>query len=412
MTYTETLDYLFSQLPMYQRIGQAAYKADLNNTIQLMAMLDNPESKFKSIHVAGTNGKGSTSHLLASVFQEAGYKTGLYTSPHLIDFRERIRINGEMIGQEVVTAFVETYKAQFETLDLSFFEWTVGLAFHHFAEQKVDITIVEVGMGGRLDSTNVIIPELSIITNIGWDHAQFLGNSLDKIASEKAGIIKPSIPAVVGRSQRETEGVFRRIALANNATIVFADQQFPIDVPDNPLKGVYQTENFQTVLIALEQLKKQWKLNQDTIDCGFEHVIQNTSLQGRWQIISEQPKVVCDVAHNLDGIAAIVQQLKSEQFNSLHLVLGFVSDKNVEELLALFPTDAKLYLTQPSIPRAMPLDRLEQLADQNRMVYTRHETVQLALEAAKRVASVDDFIFVGGSTFVVADALASNQNIL
>ncbi len=412
MTYTETLDYLFSQLPMYQRIGQAAYKADLNSTIQLMAMLDNPESKFKSIHVAGTNGKGSTSHLLASVFQEAGYKTGLYTSPHLIDFRERIRINGEMIGQEVVTAFVETNKAQFETLDLSFFEWTVGLAFHHFAEQKVDIAIVEVGMGGRLDSTNVIIPELSIITNIGWDHAQFLGNSLDKIASEKGGIIKPSIPAVVGRSQRETEGVFRRIALANNATIVFADQQFPIDVPDNPLKGLYQTENFQTVLIALEQLKKQWNLNQDAIDRGFNRVIQNTSLQGRWQIISEQPKTVCDVAHNVDGIAAIVQQLKSEQFKTLHLVLGFVSDKNVEELLALFPRDAKFYLTQPSIPRAMPLDRLEQLADQNRMVYTRHETVQLALEAAKRVASADDFIFVGGSTFVVADALASNQNIL
>ena len=410
MTYPETLDYLFSQLPMYQRVGQAAYKADLNSTIQLMSVLDNPERKFKSIHIAGTNGKGSTSHLLASVFQEAGYKTGLYTSPHLIDFRERIRINGEMISESKVTSFVEENKNDFERLELSFFEWTVGLAFHCFAQQKVDIAIIEVGMGGRLDSTNVISsPELSIITNIGWDHTQFLGDSLDKIAQEKAGIIKPKTPVIVGRSQRETEGIFRRIALAHDSTIVFADQQFPMDSPPCSLKGQYQVENFQTTLIATEHLNKsEWKLPEECITAGFKNVLTNTGLRGRWEIIGNNPKTICDVGHNLDGISAIVAQLTAETYDKLHLILGFVSDKNVEELSALFPKDAIFYLTQPAIPRAMPLDRLKQIADQNRMNYTRHENVQLALDAAKNHAIDDDLIFIGGSTFIVADLLSGN----
>jgi dihydrofolate synthase/folylpolyglutamate synthase len=407
MTYPETLDYLFSQLPMYQRVGQAAYKADLKSTVQLMSALNHPEHQFKSIHVAGTNGKGSTSHLLASIFQEAGYNTGLYTSPHLIDFRERIRINGEMISQEEVSHFVDEHKKNFEPLQLSFFEWSVGLAFDHFSQHKVDIAIIEVGMGGRLDSTNVVSPELSIITNIGWDHAQFLGDNLDKIAQEKAGIIKPKIPVIVGRSQRETEGVFRRIALAHDSTIIFADQQFPMDIPPCPLKGNYQAENFQTVLIASDHLRKTgWRLNEGCIKEGFANVLKNTSLRGRWEIISERPKTICDVGHNKDGITAIIEQLKSETYHHLHLVLGFVSDKNVEELLNFFPKDASLYLTQPSIPRAMPLDRLEQIADQNRMKYTRHENVGLALKAAKNHAKEDDLIFIGGSTFVVADLLA------
>ena len=407
MTYPETLDYLFSQLPMYQRVGQATYKADLNNTIALMKLLGNPESKFKSIHVAGTNGKGSTSHLLASVFQEAGYKTGLYTSPHLLDFRERIRINGEMISEKEVTSFVEENKISCEQLDLSFFEWTVGLAFHSFALNQVDIAIVEVGMGGRLDSTNVLSPELSIITNIGLDHAQFLGDTLDKIALEKAGIIKPKVPVVIGKFQRETEGSFRRIALAHESTILFADQQFPMDIPPCPLKGHYQAENFQTVLIAADHLNTAgWKLSNEAISAGFENVLKNTGLRGRWEILNEKPKTICDVGHNLDGIKSIVHQLESEEFKQLHLVLGFVSDKNVEELISLFPKNAIFYLTQPSIPRAMPLDRLEQIADGKRINYKRFENVELALEAAKIQATQDDIIFIGGSTFVVADLLS------
>ncbi|GAB5539862.1 MAG: folylpolyglutamate synthase/dihydrofolate synthase family protein [Salibacteraceae bacterium] len=406
MTYAQTLEYLFQQLPMYQRIGQAAYRADLESTLQLMTQLDNPENKFKSIHVAGTNGKGSVAHLLASVFQEAGYKTGLYTSPHLVDFRERIRINGEMISEEVVIAFVSVHQSKFEDMNLSFFEWTVGLAFEHFASQKVDIAIVEVGMGGRLDSTNVISPELSIITNIGNDHSQFLGDSLAQIAMEKAGIIKRQAPVVVGRSQRETEGVFRKVSLDREAPITFADQQFPDDIPPSSLKGLYQRENFQTVVIAIEKLRELgWKLTESALTDGFQKVVSNTGLRGRWEVINERPTVVTDVAHNTEGLTYIFDQLRRTPYHDLHLVLGFVNDKNVSEILNLLPEGAFLYLTQPDIPRAMPIDRLKQLATDADLRFEAFNNVSMAVESAKSKAIADDLIFVGGSTFIVADLL-------
>lgn len=408
MTYPETLDYLFAQLPMYQRVGQAAYKADLASTHALMKVLDHPEEAFKSVHIGGTNGKGSSSHLLASIFQEAGYKTGLYTSPHLVDFRERIRINGEMIPQAEVTAFVEAFKDTFEPLQLSFFEWSVGLAFHHFRKEQVDIAIVEVGMGGRLDSTNVIVPELALITNIGMDHAQFLGDTLSKIAQEKAGIIKPNVPVVIGRSQRETEGVFRKTALGLDAPITFADQQFPMDLPSCPLKGGYQKENFQGVLVAVDCLVKQgWKIEEAHIEAGFEHVLENTGLRGRWEVLQSSPKVICDVGHNMEGIERLMSQLSAECEGQLHLVLGFVNDKHIGDILDLLPRDAKFYFCQANIPRALPIDRLQQAADEKRIEHQAFPEVWAAYQAAMAKSVANDTVFVGGSTFVVADLLAS-----
>lgn len=410
MSYAETLSYLFQQLPMYQRVGQAAYKADLAGTHMLMKVLDHPQRAIKSIHVAGTNGKGSVSHLLCSVLQEAGYSTGLYTSPHLVDFRERIRVNGEMIPEQAVVAFVEQYKAQFDPLGLSFFEWSVGLAFDHFRSSAVDIAVVEVGMGGRLDSTNVLTPELSVITNIGLDHMQFLGGTLDKIAKEKAGIIKRGIPVVIGRSQRETEGIFRGIALQLDAPIAFADQQFPMDVPPSSLKGKYQHENFQTVLISIDQLRQgRWDISDEHIALGFQKVMENTGLRGRWEVIQENPRVICDVGHNKEGIAYIVEQLASERSGTLHLILGFVEDKNVRELLSMFPKDAEYLLSAPSIPRALPLTDLSELATGMGIKHDLFHRVPDAYKAAIKSASKDDTIFVGGSTFVVADFLASIQ---
>ena len=406
MTYPETLDYLFSQLPMYQRIGKAAYKADLDSTNQLMDLLNNPQHRFKSVHIAGTNGKGSVSHLIASVFQAAGYKTGLYTSPHLVDFRERIRINGEIIKEENVTEFVQNHKSEFESLNLSFFEWTVGLAFHHFAKEEVDIAIIEVGMGGRLDSTNIITPELSIITNIGSDHGEFLGDTPARIAQEKGGIIKSKTPVVIGRSQRETEGIFRKIALHHDAAIVFADQQMPDDIPRSDLKGNYQKENRQTAFIALEMLSNNgWKIGVDHIQIGFENVVNNTGLRGRWDILQTNPTIICDVAHNVEGLTYIFDQLKSTPYHDLHLVLGFVSDKNVSEILQLLPRDAYLYLCQPDIPRTMPIDRLSKLANEADLQFQDFNSVSEAIKAARNKAISDDLIFVGGSTFVVADLL-------
>ena len=406
MTYPETLDYLYQQLPMYQRIGKAAYKADLQSTIDLMKILDAPEKGFKSIHVAGTNGKGSTSHLIASIFQEAGYKTGLYTSPHLIDFRERIKINGHMIPEEHVTQFVESKRAIFGELDLSFFEWSVGLAFDYFRSESVDIAIIEVGMGGRLDSTNVVHPELSIITNIGSDHSQFLGDTAAKIAQEKAGIIKKNVPVIIGRSQRETEGIFRKISLHLDAPIIFADHHFPDEFPRSPLLGNYQKENFQTTLVAAQQLKQQgWSLDDEHISNGFKNVVKNTNLRGRWEVIQESPKVICDVAHNVEGLSIILDQLQAMPRHELHLVLGFVNDKNVGEILGLIPKDAILYLCEPSIPRALRIDKLVQLASDLDLKHTAHNDVASAVLAARTMADARDVIFVGGSTFVVADLL-------
>lgn len=406
MTYQETLDYLFAQLPMYQRVGHAAYKADLNGTTALMTLLGHPEKTFKSIHVAGTNGKGSTSHLIASIFQEAGYKTGLYTSPHLLDFRERIKVNGQMISEADVMNFVSANKEQVAALELSFFEWSVGLAFDHFRKEEVDIAIIEVGMGGRLDSTNVIIPELSIITNIGFDHTQFLGDTLMSISAEKAGIIKQKVPVIIGKSQRDTEGLFRKRALSLDAVITFADQEFPKDVPSCPLTGAYQKENFQTVLVAIEKLIKQgWKIESKHISSGFFKVLENTGLRGRWQIMRDSPKVICDVAHNRDGLDYVFKQLKDEANENLRLVIGFVQEKNVSELLDLLPTHKGLYLCESSVPRSMAINKLSALADEKRIDHQSFTNVKSAYLAALNDSSDKDIIFVGGSTFVVADLL-------
>lgn len=407
MNYSDCLEYLFARLPMYQRVGGSAYKANLDNTHQLMELLEHPHRRFKTIHVAGTNGKGSTSHLLASVLQEAGYKCGLYTSPHLLDFRERVRVNGAVISEDNVVQFVEKWKQPFEQIDLSFFEWSVGLAFQHFAHEQVDVAVIEVGMGGRLDSTNVISPLLSIITNIGLDHTQYLGETLTHIAREKAGIIKSKTPVVIGQSHRETEGVFRKAALAQNSAIVFADQEFPQPVPPNPLQGDYQKVNFQTTLTAIEKLRELgFKLTQQQVVSGFANVITNTGLRGRWQKIGTNPTAIADVAHNTDGLLAVVNQLTSIKPTQLHFVLGFVNDKDVDTLLGLFPTESQFYLCQPSVPRAMPIGRLAQLADQRRLKYKQCDSVPAAYAAARHAAVVDDTIFVGGSTFVVADLLA------
>lgn len=407
MTYQETLDFLFAQLPMYQRVGHAAYKADLNGTIALMEKLGHPEKAFKSIHVAGTNGKGSTSHLLASILQEAGYKTGLYTSPHLLDFRERIRVNGKMISEQDVMAFVNNNQEQVAALELSFFEWSVGLAFDHFRKEQVDIAIIEVGMGGRLDSTNVIKPELSIITNIGFDHMQYLGDTLMSISAEKAGIIKHGIPVIIGKSQRDTEGLFRKRALSLDAGITFADQEFPRDVPVCPLTGSYQKENFQTVLIAIEKLIKQgWKIEGIHLKQGFANVIQNTGLRGRWEIMNTRPKVICDVAHNKDGLLHVFKQLIEEPHEHLRLVLGFVQEKNVGDLLDMLPKHKGLYLCEASVPRAMAIGKLSALADEKRIDHQSFINVKSAYLAALNDSSDKDLIFIGGSTFVVADLLS------
>lgn len=410
MTYRETIDFLFQQLPMYQRIGGAAYKANLDATEAMMDMLDHPERGFKSVHVAGTNGKGSVSHLLAAVMQSAGYKVGLYTSPHLLDFRERIKVNGETISETAVTHFVKQNQGLFESVRPSFFEWTVALAFEFFRQESVDIAIVEVGMGGRLDSTNVVTPELAVITNIGLDHQQFLGDTLGKIAAEKAGIMKKGVTTVIGRSQRETEGVFRKQALMLDAPITFADQEFPDNIPSSGLVGVYQKENIQTAYIALEKLRNAgWEIHELDIAKGFRDVQLLTGLRGRWEQLQTDPKVICDVAHNLEGMERIFEQLTSTPYHDLHLVLGFVDDKAVDSILKLIPSDAMVYLCEADIPRAMPIHRLSQKAQDadipNQSFGTVHEAFAAALEAAHK----DDLVFVGGSTFVVADLLKHLQ---
>src|SRR5690554_1458194 len=336
---------------MYQRVGDSAYKADLAATINLAGYLNNPENSFKSVHIAGTNGKGSTSHMLASVFQEAGYKTGLYTSPHLKDFRERIKINGEMIPEAKVSQFINTHKSFFELNQLSFFEMTVGLAFDYFRSEKVDIAIVEVGMGGRLDSTNIITPELSIITNIGLDHTKFLGDTIEKIAVEKAGVIKENVPVVIGESIADTMSVFNTIASEKNAPLTFADQEAYLSL-DSDLKGIYQKKKIQTVSVALIIFqRKGWKISDENIMKGLLNTIHNTGLMGRWQTLRQSPKVICDTGHNKEGLELVMQQLKAEFYNQLHVVLGVVSDKDLDSVLPFFPKNAIYYFCKPSIPR-------------------------------------------------------------
>ena len=405
MNYLETLDYLFSQLPMYQRVGNAAYKANLDNTYRLSEILNHPEKQFKSVHIAGTNGKGSTSHMLAAVLQEAGYKVGLYTSPHLKDFRERIKINGEMISENDVIDFVKEYKHEFEKIQLSFFEWTVGLSFHYFAKQKVDIAIVETGLGGRLDSTNIVTPEVAVITNISMDHTQFLGDTLAKIAAEKAGIIKSTIPIVIGETQAEIKPVFIEKAKQLNASIQFADEGL-IQEYESDLKGAYQQKNKKTVVATIQVLQTLgWNIAENHIKKGLLNVVKNTGLMGRWQVLSKQPFTVCDTGHNEAGIKLILAQINQQSYEKLHFVLGVVNDKDIANILQLLPKNATYYFCQAKIPRALEVDILAEKAMAVGLSGTAFPTVEAAFQAAQKNATAQDMIFIGGSTFVVAEVV-------
>ena len=428
MTYQETLDWMFNKLPMYQRIGGAAYKADLNNTITLLQLLDNPHRKFKSIHVAGTNGKGSTAHMLASIFQEAGFKTGLYTSPHLRDFRERIRINGEMIPQENVVSFIERHQPEFEKIGLSFFEMTVGMAFDYFANENVDIAIVEVGMGGRLDSTNLITPELSVITNIGLDHVQFLGDTLEKIAGEKAGIIKENIPVVIGETQDETHKVFEDKAQQCHSPIYFADQIFDCDkihIESNviqeydiwknnelyleaceiPLMGNYQKKNLTTVACAIDLLREKFEISDEDIRDGIANVIRNTHLMGRWQILNDDPLTIADTGHNVDGIREVISQLNEMSYDKLHFVIGMVNDKDIDHVLQLLPHHCEYYFCKADIPRGLDAKILADKAFELGLRGKVYDSVRDAYQSAVNAARFDDVVFVGGSNFIVAEVV-------
>ena len=402
MTYQETTTWLFYQLPMFQMQGASAYKKDLTNTLLLVEHLQHPETKFKSIHVAGTNGKGSTSSMLASILQEAGYKVGLYTSPHLKDFRERIRINGEMIFEEFVVDFVALNKSFFEVNQLSFFEMTVGLAFDYFAKEQVDLAVIEVGMGGRLDSTNVIMPLVSVITNIGFDHTQFLGDTLPKIAAEKAGIIKSNIPVVIGEYSEETKAVFIDKAKLEIAPIYFA-QDNPEVKYECALLGDYQIQNKKTVFKTIELLQSQFKIEEIHIKLGLKNVVQNTGLLGRWQILNHKPFTVCDTAHNSHGLKIVLNQIQNHHFEKLHIVLGFVNDKDLDSVLPLFPKNAYYYFCKPNVPRGLNPEILKEKATDFGLVGKVFDSVSEAYDAASDLAMDCDFIYIGGSTFVVAE---------
>ena len=394
---------MFAQLPMYQRKGKKAYNSKLDGIIAFASYLENPQERFKSIHVAGTNGKGSSSHMLASVLQEAGYKVGLYTSPHLKDFRERIRINGVPISKDNVVKFVTTHKAFLETEKLSFFEMTVGMAFNYFSESAVDIAIIEVGLGGRLDSTNIITPEVSLITNIGYDHTDVLGSTLPEIASEKAGIIKTGIPVVVSEYQSETASVFEDVAKENKASLLYASEQ---DYPSykTDLLGAYQRKNVKGVLATLNALKG-FSLSDIHLKTGLLAVSSNTGLMGRWQLLGEKPKIICDTAHNKEGLELVLTQLKQEKFSKLHVVLGFVKEKDLDGILLLFPKKAQYYFCKPNIDRGLDVKILQEKAANYNLNGTIYPNVKEAYKAAKDNASTSDFIYIGGSTFVVAEVL-------
>lgn len=405
MTYQNTLDWLFTQLPMYQNQGKIAYKANLDNTYLLANYLKNPEKKFKSVHVAGTNGKGSTSHMIASVLQQAGYKVGLYTSPHLKDFRERIKINGKEVSEQFVINFIEKNKPFFQKKELSFFEMTVGMAFDYFAIEKVDIAVIEVGMGGRLDSTNIITPEVSVITNIGLDHTQFLGTTLTAIAKEKGGIIKAGIPVVIGETQIETKSVFKDIAEDVGSPISFADkiikESFQTD-----LLGDYQVKNVRTAVAVLQLLnKKQFSISLEQIKRGLLNVIKNTHLKGRWQIVQFKPKVICDTAHNKEGLIYTIEQLKKETFNKLHIVFGIVSDKDLSLIIDLLPKIAEYYFCKPNIARGLLAGKLKEAFVKKGYRGEQYNSVQEAYNSALYAASEGDVVYVGGSTFVVSEII-------
>jgi len=405
MDYLQTLDFLYTQLPMFQRIGPAAYKANLSNTIKLCELLGNPENNFRSVHIAGTNGKGSVSHMIASVLQEAGYKTGLYTSPHLKDFRERIRVNGKMIPEQKVVDFINQYKEDFTGTGLSFFEMTVGMAFDHFRKEKVDIAVIETGMGGRLDSTNVLTPLLSVITNIGYDHTQFLGDTLEKIASEKSAIIKAGIPTIIGETQEEIEHVFHNRADEVGTSISFADREKTPDIKPG-LAGEWQKRNTRTAISVILKLRHLgFNISDENIHKGIQHVIPNTGLMGRWQILQDKPLAICDIGHNRDGIAEVVKMINKTPHDKLHFVLGLVADKNVDPVLDLLPESADYYFCKADIPRGMDVIELKEAASRSGLQGNSFESVKEAFQFALSNADENDLVFVGGSTFVVAEIL-------
>lgn len=442
MNYQQTINYLYDQLPVFTRVGASAYKANLDNTIELCNRLDNPQHQFKSVHIAGTNGKGSTSHMLAAVLQVAGYKTGLYTSPHLKDFRERIRINGEMISEQSVIDFVAAHQQDFEEIQPSFFEMTVGLAFEIFANEKIDIAVIETGLGGRLDSTNIITPLLSVITNIGWDHMNILGDTLQLIAAEKAGIIKPNIPVIIGEKQDEVAEIFIRKAEKESAPISFASELFnakvksqnskgyndlleveitPLTTRHSPLTthsqpithnlqldltGSYQLKNIKTVLSAVNELRQQgYTITDDHIKTALRQVKTLTGLHGRWETLSTGPLTICDTGHNPDGIEEVLKNIAGVKFDRLHFVIGMVNDKDSSKVLSMLPKDAVYYFCKPDIPRGLEAESLKEKAESFGLKGDVYPTVKAALSSAQTAAGPTDLVFVGGSTFVVAEVV-------
>jgi dihydrofolate synthase / folylpolyglutamate synthase len=436
MDYAQTIKYLYEQLPVFTRVGASAYKEDLTNTIELCKRLGDPQHKFRSVHVGGTNGKGSTSHMLAAILQVAGYKTGLYTSPHLVDFRERIRINGQMISQQQVIDFVAEHQKDFEDIQPSFFEMTVGLAFDIFAKEKVDIAIIEVGLGGRLDSTNIITPLLSVITNIGWDHMNILGDTLQLIAGEKAGIIKQGIPVVIGEYQPEVADIFLRKAAKEETELVFASDEFVVElkVESEKLKvknsalidvqiqnknfqpstfnlqldltGSYQLKNIKTVLAAVQELRRQgFTITNEHLQTALQQVKTLTGLHGRWEVLSNHPLTICDTGHNPEGIKEVLKNIAATPFENLHFVIGMVNDKDISKVLSMLPVDATYYFCRPDIPRGLEAENLKKKAEGFGLQGDVYSTVKAALLSAQKNAHKNDLVFVGGSTFVVAEVV-------
>ena len=401
--YESVLSWMLSQLPMYQKKGAQAYRPDLSKMEDFCKYLQYPQHNIKTIHIAGTNGKGSTAHMMASVLQEHGLKVGMYISPHLKDFRERIQINGKYIDKEYVVEFVKDHCSYFDSHSLSFFEMTVGMAFSYFSDKEVDFAVIEVGMGGRLDGTNLITPELSIITNVGLDHTQFLGDNLETIATEKAGIIKPRTPVIIGSTQLETQSVFRMKAKEMESEIIYADQQDTVHY-ESDLKGNYQKQNIQTIVTGLKNLKG-FEIDEEKLKQGLMNVVSNTGIQGRWQILNHSPLIVADLAHNKEGLQYVIPQLMSYSYNQLHIVLGFVKDKAVDEILKLFPLDARYYLCAAKIPRSFDIKELDQLAHDLNLDYLSFPSVERAYLEAKNKAEANDLIYVGGSTFLIAEIL-------
>ena len=399
---------MFNKLPMYQNIGDSAYKKDLSNIILICEHLNNPHNNFKSIHIGGTNGKGSCSHMLSSILQEANYKVGLYTSPHLVDFRERIKINGDMISKDSVLKFMHENFDFFESNNLSFFEMTVGLAFDYFSKNKVDIAIIEVGMGGRLDSTNIINPILSIITNISLDHTRFLGSNISDIAKEKAGIIKDNIPVVIGQTQQEISPIFTDIAKSKNSEIIFADH-FIYDTYNCDLKGDYQKKNIKTVLKSTEILKHlDYKINDSHIKTGLNNVSNNTGLQGRWQVIQRKPMIICDTAHNEAALGEVISQLTKMEYSELHFIIGFSNDKNLKKISKIFPEDSKYYFVQSKVGRARDAKEVRDIFKLNNRCGDYYKSIKNTIKYVKGVSKENDIIFIGGSTFVVSEIFDKN----